>query len=181
MERAPDTPHSKYPHVYPIVRIDTPIDQTDPTSRITVVKVLTSQVAAGGRSVTIESDQRRQELHVLLLHQQTNRAEHGVAEVGVIAILQQSLIRVGGFHLNNYLGVTANDNLSTRWLPPRRLRKLLQRAPLEIWLEIRGDLVLAGRNVAEGVGPILIQSVANVVRRWVTISAVHGNTATILV
>jgi hypothetical protein len=46
MERAPDTPHSKYPHVYPIVRIDTPIDQTAPTSRITVVKVLTSQVAA---------------------------------------------------------------------------------------------------------------------------------------
>jgi hypothetical protein len=43
MERAPDTPHSKYPHVYPIVRIDTPIDQTDPTQRITVVKVLTSQ------------------------------------------------------------------------------------------------------------------------------------------
>lgn len=46
MERAPDTPHSKYPHVYPIVRIDTPIYQTDPTSSITVVKVLTSQVAA---------------------------------------------------------------------------------------------------------------------------------------
>jgi hypothetical protein len=46
MERAPDTPHSKYPHVYPVVRIDTPIDQTDPKSRITVVKVLTSQVAA---------------------------------------------------------------------------------------------------------------------------------------
>jgi hypothetical protein len=43
MERAPDTPHSKYPHVYPIVRIDTPIDQTDPTQKITVVKVLTSQ------------------------------------------------------------------------------------------------------------------------------------------
>ena len=46
MQRAPDTPHSKYPHVYPIVRIDIPIDQIDPTSRITVVKVLTSQVAA---------------------------------------------------------------------------------------------------------------------------------------
>jgi hypothetical protein len=46
MERAPDTPHSKYPHVYPIVRIDTPIYQADPTSSITVVKVLTSQVAA---------------------------------------------------------------------------------------------------------------------------------------
>jgi hypothetical protein len=43
MERAPDTPHSKHPHVYPIVRIDTPIDQTDPTKTITVVKVLTSQ------------------------------------------------------------------------------------------------------------------------------------------
>jgi len=43
MQRAPDRPHSKYPHVYPIVRIDTPIDQTDPTQKITVVKVLTSQ------------------------------------------------------------------------------------------------------------------------------------------
>ena len=46
MEQATDRPHSRYPQVYPIVRIDTPIDQTDPTSRITVVKVLTSQVAA---------------------------------------------------------------------------------------------------------------------------------------
>jgi hypothetical protein len=43
MERAPDRPHSKYPHVYPIARIDTPIDQTDPTQKVTVVKVLTSQ------------------------------------------------------------------------------------------------------------------------------------------
>ena len=43
MQRAPDRPHSKYAHVYPIVRIDTPIDQTDPTQKITVVKVLTSQ------------------------------------------------------------------------------------------------------------------------------------------
>jgi hypothetical protein len=46
MQRAPDEPHSKYPHVYPIVRIDTPIDQTDPTQKITVVKVLTSQSEA---------------------------------------------------------------------------------------------------------------------------------------
>ena len=46
MERAPDRPHFKYPHVYPIVRIDTPIDQSRPTNAITVVKVLTSQVAA---------------------------------------------------------------------------------------------------------------------------------------
>ena len=34
MQRAPDTPHSKYPHVYPIVRIDTPIDQTNPRKRL---------------------------------------------------------------------------------------------------------------------------------------------------
>ena len=46
MERAPDRPHSKYPHVYPIVRIDTPIGQSDPKNKITVVKVLTSQGAA---------------------------------------------------------------------------------------------------------------------------------------
>jgi hypothetical protein len=43
MQRAPDRPHSKYPHVYPIVRIDTPIDQTDPRQKIAVVKVLISQ------------------------------------------------------------------------------------------------------------------------------------------
>jgi hypothetical protein len=46
MQRAPDRPHSKYPHVYPIVRIDTPIGESDPTNKITVVKVLTSQGAA---------------------------------------------------------------------------------------------------------------------------------------
>src|SRR6516162_3915671 len=45
-ERAPDRPHSKYPHVYPIVRFDTPIDQSNAKNRITVVKVLTSQGAA---------------------------------------------------------------------------------------------------------------------------------------
>ena len=33
-------------HVYPIVRVDPPIDPTYPTNTITVVKVLTSQEAA---------------------------------------------------------------------------------------------------------------------------------------
>src|SRR5689334_2973755 len=42
MQQAPEQPHSKYPHVYPIVRIDAPIDLTNPTQSITVVKVLTS-------------------------------------------------------------------------------------------------------------------------------------------
>jgi hypothetical protein len=46
MKRAPDAPHSKHPHVYPIVRIDTPIDQANPANSVTVVKVLSSQVAA---------------------------------------------------------------------------------------------------------------------------------------
>jgi hypothetical protein len=45
MKRAPDSPHSKHPHVYPIVRIDTPLDPNNPESKIMVVKVLTSQVA----------------------------------------------------------------------------------------------------------------------------------------
>ena len=43
MQRAPSRPHSKYSHVYPIVRIDPPIDNTDPTHKIMAVKVLTSQ------------------------------------------------------------------------------------------------------------------------------------------
>jgi hypothetical protein len=45
MQRAPHSPHSKYPHVYPIVRIDTPLDPNNPESKIVVVKVLTSQAA----------------------------------------------------------------------------------------------------------------------------------------
>jgi hypothetical protein len=45
MQRAPDSPHSKYPHVYPIVRVDTPLDPNDVAKQITVVKVMTSQVA----------------------------------------------------------------------------------------------------------------------------------------
>lgn len=39
MQRAPDSPHSKYRHVYPIVRIDTPLDQTNADRRITVVNI----------------------------------------------------------------------------------------------------------------------------------------------
>jgi hypothetical protein len=46
MQRAPDKPHSKYQHVYPIVRIDKPFGSVDPTNQIMVVKVLTSQEAA---------------------------------------------------------------------------------------------------------------------------------------
>jgi hypothetical protein len=45
MQGAPDSPHSKYPHVYPIVRVDTPLDPKDLQSKITVVKVMTSQAA----------------------------------------------------------------------------------------------------------------------------------------
>jgi hypothetical protein len=39
MERAADRPHSKFRHVYPIVRIDTPFDQNYPMNTVTVVKV----------------------------------------------------------------------------------------------------------------------------------------------
>ena len=46
MERAPDQPHSQFRHVYAIVRIDTPFDQTYPTNTVAVVKVLMSQAAA---------------------------------------------------------------------------------------------------------------------------------------
>ena len=45
MQGAPDSPHSKHPHVYPIVRVDTPLDPKDLQSKITVVKVMTSQAA----------------------------------------------------------------------------------------------------------------------------------------
>jgi len=46
MQGAPEQPHSKYSHVYPIVRIDKPFDPVCPTNTVTVVKVLTSQTAA---------------------------------------------------------------------------------------------------------------------------------------
>jgi hypothetical protein len=45
MQGAPDSPHSKYPHVYPIIRVDTPLDPNDAQRNITVVKVMTSQAA----------------------------------------------------------------------------------------------------------------------------------------
>ena len=46
MNRAPDRPHSKYKHVYPIARIDIPFDQNNPSYSFSVVKVLISQVEA---------------------------------------------------------------------------------------------------------------------------------------
>lgn len=47
--RAADKPHSKYLHGYPIVRIDTPFDQTYPPNTLSVVKVLTSKMQRKGR------------------------------------------------------------------------------------------------------------------------------------
>jgi hypothetical protein len=46
MQLAPDQPHSKYRHVYPIIRIDKPFNEAQPTNTLSVVKVLTSQEAA---------------------------------------------------------------------------------------------------------------------------------------
>lgn len=46
MNRAPDRPHSKYKHVYPIARIDIPFNQNNPSHTFSVVKVLMSQVEA---------------------------------------------------------------------------------------------------------------------------------------
>ena len=39
-------PHSKYPHVYAIVRFDLPVSQDNPKNSIYVVKVLSSKVLA---------------------------------------------------------------------------------------------------------------------------------------
>jgi len=46
MEQAPNKPHSKYEHVYPIVRIHISFDQIYPTNILAVIKVLTSEDAA---------------------------------------------------------------------------------------------------------------------------------------
>jgi hypothetical protein len=40
-------PHTKHPHVYAIVRVDHPVDEEYPTNCITVVKVFSSEEAAG--------------------------------------------------------------------------------------------------------------------------------------
>jgi len=39
-------PHSKFQHVYAVVRIDTPVSQEQPENSIAVVKVLSSCIAA---------------------------------------------------------------------------------------------------------------------------------------
>jgi hypothetical protein len=44
--KSTNKPHSQFRHVYPVVRIDLPLDQETPESSIAVVKVFTSQEAA---------------------------------------------------------------------------------------------------------------------------------------
>ena len=46
MNRAPDRPHSRHKHVYPIARINLPFNQDNPSYTFSVVKVLMSQAAA---------------------------------------------------------------------------------------------------------------------------------------
>jgi len=46
MNRAPDSPHSRYKHVYPIARINVPFNQDNPSYSFSVVKVLISQPEA---------------------------------------------------------------------------------------------------------------------------------------
>ena len=41
-----DKPHSRFRHVYAIVRIDSPLDEANPENSVAVVKVLASRAAA---------------------------------------------------------------------------------------------------------------------------------------
>jgi len=41
-----DKPHSTFQHVYAVVRIDVPVNQSDPGNSVAVVKVLFTKVAA---------------------------------------------------------------------------------------------------------------------------------------
>ncbi len=43
---ASEKPHSRFRHVYAIVRIDLPVSEEHPENSVSVVKVLSSQVAA---------------------------------------------------------------------------------------------------------------------------------------
>jgi hypothetical protein len=54
---------------------------------------------------------------------------------------QVTLIRAGGFQLNNYVCVTTHYYFLTGWPPFGRFRKRLQLAPLKGRLEICRDLV----------------------------------------
>ena len=47
----PDTPHSRFRHLYAIVRIDLPVDGENPENNISVVKAFASKLAAA-REVT---------------------------------------------------------------------------------------------------------------------------------
>jgi hypothetical protein len=64
VKQAHDQPHSKFKHVYPIVRIDTPFDQMHPTNTVAVVKVLTSQVDLASLSSVIIPDCRRRRSYI---------------------------------------------------------------------------------------------------------------------
>ena len=46
MNRAPDRPHAKFKHVYPIARIEIPFNQNNPSYTFFVLKVLMSLVEA---------------------------------------------------------------------------------------------------------------------------------------
>jgi hypothetical protein len=41
-----EKPHSKFQHVYAVVRIDSPLNQSNPENGVAVVKVLASKVKA---------------------------------------------------------------------------------------------------------------------------------------
>ena len=75
MERAADRLHSKYPHVNPIVRIDTPIGQSHPKNKIIVVKVLTSLGAAEAEGSRLKRIHAGKKLHVFRVHEHVDRAK----------------------------------------------------------------------------------------------------------
>jgi hypothetical protein len=43
---AGDNPHSKFPHVYAVVRLDLPFDESCPSNSVSVVKVARAKEAA---------------------------------------------------------------------------------------------------------------------------------------
>jgi hypothetical protein len=63
-------PHSKFPHVFAIVRIDLPIDEKFPTNSISVVKVLSSEVAAESELSRLTLTQCAKGMHLFRLHDQ---------------------------------------------------------------------------------------------------------------
>lgn len=65
-DTAKGKPHSRFPHVYAIVRIDLPVNRTNPENNISVVKVFSSQADAEAESRRLNEINKEKECTYVL-------------------------------------------------------------------------------------------------------------------